>query len=290
MANASTGDNIRLNALVLAAGRRGSEDPVARLQGKTHKCLVDLDGQPMIERVIDTLRATGYFDRILVSIEKEDILRELPRVADWLDNGIAEVTPSCANLADSVMAVAETVTDPLPLIITTGDNALHTPTLICEFVAAFLASDADVAMAFTAEDIVTRTIPDSGLAFHRLKDGGFSSCNLYAIRSRTGIEAAEVFRSGGQFGKRHWRIFKSFGLSPFVLYKLKATTGANLIKRIGRNLGIDLEMVLLPYPEGPIDVDNPASFRLAERLLQARRQTSRKDQEDGKFTGAFCRT
>jgi len=263
--------NHRLNALVLAAGRQGSEDPVARLQDKTHKCLVDLDGQPMIERVIDALRATGYFDRILISIENEAVLRELPRVAEWLDSGIIEVTPSRANLADSVVAVAETVTDPLPMIITTGDNALHTPELIADFVAAFLDSPADVSMAFTAEDVVARTIPDSGLAFHRLRDGGFSSCNLYAIRSRKGLEAAEVFRSGGQFGKRHWRILKSFGLLPFVLYKLKATTGADLIKRIGRNLGIDLEMILLPYPEGPIDVDNPASFRLTERLLQARR-------------------
>ena len=279
MVNASAGSE-RLNALVLAASRQGSEDSVARLQGKTHKCLVDLDGQPMIERVVDALRATGYFDRILVSIENADVLRELPRVAAWLDNGVVEVLPSRANLADSVIAAADTVTDPLPLVITTGDNALHSPALISEFVGAFLDSVADVSMAFTAEDVVTRTIPDSGLAFHRLRDGGFSSCNLYAIRSQKGIEAAEVFRSGGQFGKRHWRILKSFGLLPFLLYKLKATTGANLVKRIGRNLGIDLEMIMLPYPEAPIDVDNPASFRLTERLLQARREANPKDQEE----------
>ena len=31
--------------LVMAASRRGVDDPVALLQGKAHKCLVELDGR-----------------------------------------------------------------------------------------------------------------------------------------------------------------------------------------------------------------------------------------------------
>ena len=48
-----------LTALVLAASRQGIDDPVARLQNKSHKCLVAVDGIAMIERVIQTLQRTG---------------------------------------------------------------------------------------------------------------------------------------------------------------------------------------------------------------------------------------
>jgi len=259
-----------VTALILAASPRGAGDPVARLQGVSHKCLVRIAGRPMIERVVDTLLATGGFERIVVSIESEAVLRALPRCAQWLDAGVLEVLPSRANLAESITAIAEQVAEPLPLVVTTGDNALHTPELVADFLARFLAGDADVALAFTAEDVVSPAVPDSGLAFHRLRDGGFSSCNLYGIRSRKGLDSARVFRSGGQFGKRHWRILRAFGLLPFVLYKLKLATAAGLLRRIGRNLGVAVEIVMLAYPEGPIDVDGPASFHLSERLLRQR--------------------
>ncbi|MEE4331590.1 MAG: hypothetical protein V2J10_12040 [Wenzhouxiangella sp.] len=43
-------DDIRpgLTALVLAASRKGVEDPVAREAGTTHKCLAEVDGKAMI--------------------------------------------------------------------------------------------------------------------------------------------------------------------------------------------------------------------------------------------------
>jgi choline kinase len=44
-----------LTALVLAASRQGFDDPVAKLQNKSHKCLVNIDGIAMIERVVQTL-------------------------------------------------------------------------------------------------------------------------------------------------------------------------------------------------------------------------------------------
>ncbi len=259
-----------LNALVLAAGRRGAEDSVARLQGKSHKCFVEIAGEVMLERVIRTLVESGCFRRIFVSIESEELLRATPRLAAWLEEGRISFIASRATLADSVLALGDSVPDATPLVITTGDNALHTPELIRDFVAGFERSKAEVAVAFTREETVRAHYPEVGLAYHRLKDGGYSACNLYAFRSPQAFRSAEVFRSGGQFGKRHWRILKSFGVLPFLLYKLRLATGPQLIARIARNLGTSIEIVMLDYPYGPIDVDNPAFFAISERILEAR--------------------
>ncbi len=259
-----------LNALVLAAGRRGAADSVARLQGKSHKCFVEIAGEVMLERVVRTLIESGCFHRIFVSIEREELLRSTPRLAAWFDAGTISFVKSRATLADSVLALGDDVPDAAPLVITTGDNALHTPALIRDFVAGFERSQAEVVVAFTHEETVRAHYPEVGLAYHRLKDGGYSACNLYAFRTARAFESAEVFRSGGQFGKRHWRILKSFGILPFLLYKLRLATGPELIARIARNLGISIEIVILDYPFAPIDVDNPAFFAISERILKAR--------------------
>lgn len=261
----------RVDTLVLAAARRGVEDAVARMGGTSHKCLVEIDGEAMLERVVAALDASGVIGRILISIEREELLRATPRLAGWLDRGRIEFFESRPTLADSVLAVAERAPDCLPLAITTGDNVLHTPELVREFVGRFLAGSSDVAIGFTREATVEADCPEVRLNWHRLKDGGWSACNLYGLRNARALETAEIFRGGGQFGKRHMRILKAFGLMPFLLYKLRAVTLAGLLERTGRNLGVSIDLVELPWFFGPIDVDNPDFFRIAESILRRRR-------------------
>ena len=260
----------KITALVMAASRRGPTDSVAQLQNKSHKCLVEIAGQVMLVRVITALLDSGCFSRIAVSIEEENVLRDVPQLNTWLDDGTIVVTPSRGNLADSVLAAVETLDDPLPLVITTGDNALHTPELVRDFVTGFLADTEDVSVAFTSEEVVQTQFPESGLAYHRIKDGGWSACNLFGLRNEASLITAHIFEGGGQFGKRHLRILKAFGVMPFILYKMKWATLDEIIARIGSNLGITASVVNLPYPFGPIDVDNPTSFALTEAELLRR--------------------
>ncbi len=268
--NGTTEDR-RIRCLILAASRRGAEDAVARMKGVSHKCLAPIDGVVMLERVVRSLEDSGVIGDIHVSIESDDLLRSVPYLARRMDEGRLHRVAPRGNLADSVLAAAEAIEDPFPLVVCTGDNALQTPAIVRDFVAAFLAGSDDVAVGFTREEVVKAEFPDIGLAWHELKDGGWSACNLYGLRNRNALRAVEVFRSGGQFGKRHWRILKSCGVVPFILYKLKATTLEGLLDRIARNLGVTCDTVVLDHAYGPIDVDNPRFFEISEAALVRRR-------------------
>ena len=263
-----------LTALVMAASRQGVEDSVARLQNKSHKCLVEIDGIAMIERVIQTLIDSACFGRILISIEDEKVLQGLTSAGRWLTEGVIEVVPSSGNLADSVISVSKIVDQPLPLVITTADNALHTPELIRDFVTAFTQGAADVAVGVTDESTVRAEYPNEEIGFFRFRDGGYSFCNLFGISSSSGLEGAKIFRTGGQFRKHPWRILKVFGVLPLILYKFRLVNLDNVVHRIGRKLGISFAAVLIPYAFGPIDVDNPKTFEFSERTLRKRRQES----------------
>lgn len=260
-------------ALVLAASRRGRDDPVARLQQKSHKCLVEVDGMTMIERVVRALRDSGCIRRLLISVENEAVLRGVPACRQWLEDGSVEVVPSADNMAESVLRLAGDIDHLLPLMVTTADNALHTPAVIRDFATAFAAGDGDVAAAVTPEATVLAEYPDGGFGFFRFRDGGYSFCNLYGIRSAKALDAARIFRSGGQFRKRPWRILTVFGALNLVLYRLRLITLRGCFRRISRKLGLDIEAIVLPYAFGPIDVDDARTLEISERALAARRRT-----------------
>jgi len=261
-----------LTALVLAASRKGTEDPVASHAGTSHKCLVEVDGIAMIQRVIQVLIDSGLCRNILISIESEDIPRQVPKVAEWLDQGRVQIAPSASNLADSVMSLRAREESPVPLLITTADNALHTGEIVTHFIDRSLAGGADITVGMTSEATVREQFPDENIGFFRFRDGGYSFCNLFMLRTDAALEVAEVFRSGGQFRKRPSRILRAFGLVNLLLYRFRLTTVSACIGRIGRNFGITAAPVEVPWAHAPIDVDNPNSLALSERVLRQWRE------------------
>jgi len=260
--------NKPFTALVLAASRRGAEDSVAQIQNLSHKCLVALNGKPMVQRVITALHAASHVDRIIVAIEDPAILRSLPITAEMMENGTISTVPSKENLADSVFSAVRAISDPFPLIITAADNALHTSALLEHFCSEVQTGEADVYVAMTRSKLILDKYPEGARAFHDLKDDSYSSCNLYALANENGVKAASAFATGGQFGKRPARIIAAFGLLSFLLYKFSLINLDGVMERISKALNCKVRAIMIPWAEGPIDVDNPKDFALVEKILR----------------------
>lgn len=269
-----------ITALVLAASRKGPGDAVAQIQNKSHKCLVSLNGTAMIERVIQTVVDTKAVTRIFISVEDPAILREVPKVAAWLDSGMIVPVKSEGNLAESIFSAVQEIPDPYPLIITAGDNALHTPEMLEHFCAEVSKSDADAFIGMTQAQLILDKYPEGARAFHRLKDGAYSSCNLYAVNNDKGVNGAKPFATGGQFGKKPMRIAKAFGLLSLILYKLQWLTLEGVAKRISKAIKAKTDAVLMPWAEGPIDVDNPKDYALVTKILKAQEGDKESDSQD----------
>lgn len=261
-------ENQDFTAIVLAASRRGPGDAVAQLQNKSHKCLVSLNGTVMIERVLQAVVDTPQVKRIYVSIEDPTALREVPKVAGWLDDGTIQAIKSKGNLAESLVAAAEEIPDPYPFIVTAGDNALHTAEMLEHFCTEVARGDAEAYMAMTRAQLILDKYPEGARAFHDLKDDSYSSCNLYAVTSAAGVNGAKPFATGGQFGKKPMRIAKGFGLWSLILYKLKWITLDGVAHRISKAIKARAAVVLMPWAEGPIDVDNPKDYALVTKILK----------------------
>lgn len=260
----------RYTALVLAAARGGARDPLAQHGGVSHKAFIDLAGKPMLRRVVEGVIDSGRVGRIIVSIEPE-AMDEARQVLAGLDERTPiTYTPSRESIGTSVAAVKEAFPDALPMIISTGDNGLHTGEIIQSFCDQLDSVTVDGALGLTDARLVLEKYPDGARAFHRFRDGRFSSCNLYAFLSPAAFKGAAVFNGGGQFGKKPKRLIGAFGLVAFLVYKSRLVKVRPFIRFLSRAIGVRTEPVFLPFAEGPIDIDRMSDWKLAERIIRER--------------------
>src|SRR6185503_12955991 len=126
--------------LVLAASR-GTLDPLAQAGGVSHKCFIDIAGQPMLRRVVEGVLGSGRIGRTIVAIEPESIEEAKAILAGLPGAETIEYVASRENIGTSVSAIA--APELLPLVITTGDNALHTAEMVRFFCDALDSVSAD---------------------------------------------------------------------------------------------------------------------------------------------------
>ena len=255
------------SALVLAASR-GNLDPLAQAGGVSHKCFIDIAGQPMLRRVVEAVMASPRVGRIVVAIEPDSMAEAKLILAPLPGSETIEYVASRETIGTSVAAVAHE--ELLPLIITTGDNALHTEEMVTFFCDALDGLDEDGALGLTPAQAVLDKYPEGNRAFHRFRDGAFSSCNLYAILTPRGLDGARVFNSGGQFGKKPRRLIGAFGLFAFLFYKSRLFTLRTVLRTLSRGIGVRTAPVVMPFAEGPIDVDRQVDWDLANRIVRER--------------------
>ncbi len=258
-------------ALVLAAQRPGIIDPLAEKGGVSHKCLIDMDGTPMIERVLDSLLGSDHIGQILISIDDPDALSTVSAVQKCVSSGKINVTPSAENLYRSVKDALSNNVE-FPVAICTADNALQTAEMIDYFCEHFDKEDAEVGVSVTPAELIWSKYPEGQRRPYVLRDGKFSNCNLYALRSINSLEAAKAFEGGGQFGKSAKRILQAFGLVNLLLYKYGNLSLDDVFRRVSKRLGLKIRPVIMPFAEAPIDVDNERTERIALQVLRERRE------------------
>ena len=259
--------------LIMAANRHGINNRVAKMAGTSHKCVVPVAGVAMIERVIRTVEEWGRARRILVSIENPSVLDTVPYVTEAREAGRVVVTQSGETLTASVFEAARDLADSdYPLLITTGDNVLHTAEILGAFASAAEASEGDVILGLTPRTVVEQSYPEDApnVGYLKFAEGEYSNCNFYILKNAAVLPIAQTMQQGGQFRHYPLRILKVFGIVGMIKYQLGRARIEDIRKRVQRAFKVKLDPVILPFAEAPIDVDTVVTHGLAERILRAR--------------------
>jgi len=258
-------DQRRFTALVLA-GSRGPDDPVARAAGVTHKAFAPVAGVPMLLRVVRTLRNSSSVGSLALCIDRTALEQLDPPVAAELLAADAQVIAPDGTPSASVRRAIETLSDALPLLVTTADNVLLSPQMIEHFCAA-APLDADLAVAVATETTIRRAYPQSIRTYYRFGGEGISGCNLFLARTPAVMKVATFWSEIERHRKRPWRLVAAIGPLTLLRFILGMLDLEAALRRLSDIVGARVRAVEMPFAEAAIDVDKPADLTLAEQIL-----------------------
>jgi GTP:adenosylcobinamide-phosphate guanylyltransferase len=247
-----------LTALVLAGSRAGG-DPLAVHAGVTHKALIDVGGQPMLQRVVDALAAVAAIHRIIVIIERPQIVAALRPCGKPIEVFAAQSGPSAS-------AAAALQQEGAPLLVTTADHALLQPAWVEEFLAA-PHGDADALLALARRDAVLAAAPESQRTWLQFSDDHYSGCNLFLLRTAAAAGVLRFWQEMEAARKRPLAMLSRLGFSYVLRYRFGWLSLPSALRRLGALSGTKLRAVVLTDGRAAIDVDKPADLTLVRKLV-----------------------
>jgi CTP:molybdopterin cytidylyltransferase MocA len=259
-------DHHQMTAIVLAGDRTKADSLINHTEAGC-KALIDIDGVPMVRRVLDALRDSKVVDKIVMAgPEADEIATDAPLSA-WIDAGeIAwrepEISPST-----SAYHAMQALDPEEPVLLTTADHPLLTAEITDAFGRQSLADDVDVTVGLAPHALVTEAYPGIKKTVLRFSDGEFCGCNLFAFLTPEGRRAARFWRKIEQERKKPMLLIGLLGWWAVIRYRLGMLPLEEALAKLSKRLGLRMRAVILPYANAAIDVDSIADLVLVKGSL-----------------------
>ena len=252
---------------IILAGQRPGEDAFAASHGVPAKALIRVGGEPMLGRVARALLASPSIGPIVILAQEPE--RLLEGGLSWLaDEPRVSTAVAGQGISASVEQVAGTGAAPWPVLVTTADHALLRPEMIEAFIAG--SHGADVSVALVERAVVESVHPDTKRTWLKFSDGQYSGANLFALLSPASRAAMRFWARTEQDRKKALKMLLFFGPMIFLRAFTRTISIDSAAVKAGRDLGVSIRAVRLPFAEAAIDVDKPSDLELAERILADR--------------------
>ena len=262
---------------IVLAGRRPGPDALAEGDGAPHRALLDIEGEPMLVRVTRRLLAWPSIERVLVNIDRVELIEKLPEFARWRAEGRVEILASTDSPSASVLASLDHFDLARgPILVTTADHALLDDVMLETF---FRASEiragergrADLCLALVPRTSIVARFPDTRRTYLKFRDEAYSGANLFLFRTPEARAAAVFWQRVESLRKQPWRIARAFGLRNLARFVLRRWTLEQAFVQVSRVIGIGARAIPLPIAEAAVDVDKLDDLVLVRQILAARR-------------------
>lgn len=254
--------------VILLAGDRGPDDPLARAAGVAGKTLVPIAGIAMLTRVLRALGRWPQLGRVLVVAPDSPGYRAAVAAAGLDERQCLHLVPE-ASPSLSVGKALAAAGDARPLLITTADHVLLDPAWLDSLLAA--ADRADLLVGLVNYDRVMQRFPNSRRTRYRFSDASICGSNLFLLSSAAADRVVERWREVEKERKRPWKIISMLGWVNLGLYLAGRLSLSSAFKALSAGMGVKIRPVMIDDPLAAVDVDSAADLALVEQALDARK-------------------
>jgi GTP:adenosylcobinamide-phosphate guanylyltransferase len=282
-------DSHPMTAVVLA-GDRTKKDSLINYTKAGCKALIDIDGIPMVRRVLNALQQSrAVFKIVLAGPEADEVAMDKPLSELIASEEISWRAPEASPSA-SAFHTMQSLEPDMPVLLTTTDHPLLTREIVDAFSRQSLANDVDVTVGLAPHALITEAYPGIKKTVFRFSDGDFCGCNLFAFLTPEGRQAASFWRKIEQQRKKPLALISLLGWWMVLRYRLGMLSLEEALAKLSKRLGLRVRAVILPYANAAIDVDSIADLELVNGYTADRRgETHRFNSESTSGTAGLVR-
>jgi len=249
---------VKVDAMVLAGGEGAVIDPTVAIKG-----LVPVAGKPMIEWVVDAMRAAETIGEIAV------VVPSAANLGVWADK-VDRLVISDASFIDNAIAGAQQFDGERHVLGTTGDLPALTPEAVDDFVRQSLEAGAEFSYPLVRAEEMEAQFPGSRRTYVKVAGGPVTGGNMVVC-------SADLLRRNHDIGQRLFETRKSpvamarvIGI-PFIFKYLTGRLRVDDVERkMGELLGARCAAIYTSHASIGADVDKPIDVVVAERVLYQR--------------------
>lgn len=255
---------------IILAGERGPGDPLVEHTSACCKAMVEIDGTPMILRVLAALNSAALIDHCLLSGPGHDKMAAESPVTRLIETGTVDWCEPQPTPSTSAYHAMQRVPATTPVLVTTADHPLLSAEIVDHFCRESLARGLDVTVGLAPYDLVKAAFPDMKKTVLRFRDGDYCGCNLFAFLTAKGRRMAEYWRRVETQRKNPVGVIRILGWGAVIRYLLGRLTLRSALDALSHRLNLNLGAVILPYAEAAVDIDSIADHAIVQKTLSQR--------------------
>ncbi len=250
--------------VVMTAGGKPSEgDSLYTLTQGDYKALLDLNGKPLIQWVLDALNGAEKIGSIVIvglpptaSLQSAKPLTFLEDHGDLLSN----IQAGGLELMRQNPATAQ-------FLVVASDVPGTTPAMLDWLVGKVQESEHDLYYCVVERSVMEKRYPGSKRTYLRLKDLEVCGGDIHAGRAPVLKDTNPIWKRLIEARKNPLKQAWLLGLDTLFAILFHRLTIADAERSISRLVGLNGQVVVCPYAELGMDIDKPFQYEIVKADL-----------------------
>lgn len=258
-----------MDAIIAAGGVPLPDEPLYPLTQGKPKALLDIEGKPMIQWVLDALNGSQQIEHIvIIGLDRSSGLKADKTLVYVPDQG-----SMVSNLRAGMLAVREINPETGKILAVSSDIPSITTEMVDWLIKTVLETDDDAYYCVIPREVMETRYPGSKRSYTHLKDMQVCGGDMNAIDIRLIDHEEDIWERLTDARKNVVKQAALIGFSTLFLLLVRQATISSTVKRVSKKLGLKGRAIISPYAEMGMDVDKPHQLELVQADLHKRIQS-----------------
>ena len=247
---------MKIDVLILAGAR--NEGPLKEYSQESHEALIKIGNEPMVEYVINAVKAACHTEKIAIVGPKKEITNSINQNVDL-------IVDSSDSLMDNIQKGVKELNPQHYVLVITSDIPLITENVIDEFINSCEDKDADIYYPIISKQKNTAKFPNVKRTYVRLAEGTFTGGNMAVIKPEILNDALDWFEKVIIWRKKPWKLSQLLGIKFIFKFILGNLSLQEIEDRITEVIGYKGMGLIVDHPEVGFDIDKPSDLELMRK-------------------------